>query len=169
MSTSHLVAFADLSSVGYPNSNGLGDTRLQVVTVFLREDTDVDDLAVLPVGNSQARVFYVTSLFTEDGSQELFFSSKFGFTLRSDLSDENVTWSYPRTNSHYSIVIEVPKTLFTDVWNVTSNFFRPKLRLSSFDLVLVNVNRRIAVFLHKVFVQYDRVFVVVTIKGHEAN
>ena len=75
MSTSHLVALVDLSCVGNPNTNGLGHTRLHVVAVFLREDTHVDNLAVLTVRNSKARVFYVTCLFTEDSPQELLFSS----------------------------------------------------------------------------------------------
>jgi hypothetical protein len=74
VSTGHLVALIDLSSVSNPDTNGLGHARLKIVAIFLRQDTYVDHLAVLTVGNAKAGVFYITRLLTKDGSQKLLFS-----------------------------------------------------------------------------------------------
>ncbi len=169
MPTSHLIALIDLPCVGNPNTNGFGDSRLHVIAVLLRQYAYVDNLAVLPVRNSKAGVFYVTSLLTEDGSQELFFSGQFSLTLGCDLADQNVARCYPCANSNDSFIVEVSQALFTNVRNVTSNFFRSEFRLSGFNFVFVDVYRCVAIVFHEVFVEDDCVFVVEAIEGHETN
>ena len=90
MSTSELVANADLALLRYVDPNQLVHARRKLVAVIAAEDTNVGDLALLAVRNLEARVTDFAGLLTEDCTKQSFFGvssvSPFGVTLPTSTS-----------------------------------------------------------------------------------
>ena len=90
--------------------------------------------------NLEAGVANFTSLLTEDCAQQALFWCQFGFTLRSDFSNEHITRTNFGAYANDSAVVEVGKDVVAQVWNVASDFFWSKLGVTSVNFVFLDVN-----------------------------
>ena len=88
----------------------------------------------------QARVANFTGFFTEDGAQEALFWGQFGLALRADLADQHIARGHIGTHADDAAIVEVRHDVFTQVGNVTGNFFWPELGVARVDFVFLHVN-----------------------------
>ena len=153
-----------------PNSHHLGDSRWQV-TVFIIAVNDryFDDLAFLTVAGLEARVLYISRLFTEDRAQEFLLSGEFRLALRGYLADQNVAAANPSALDYNAVLIQIGELAVANVGDVTRNLLIAQLRLSGLDFALLDVDRRVAVILDQVLTQDDGIFEVSAAPAHEAD
>ena len=169
VSAGHFVALHDLASVCNPDADHHRDAWRQLGTVFLLADADFDDFAFFAMGHSEAGVFGVARLFTEDGSEELLLGGEFGLALGCDLSDEDVAWTDPSSWDDNAFFVEVCQIGLADVGNIASDFFWPKLGFAGFYLVFLDVRGGKAVVFDEVLAEDDRILIVAAAPAHEAD
>ncbi len=110
-----------------------------------------------------------SGLFTEDRQQQLFFRGDFALALRGDLTDQDVAFLDFRTDHDDAAAVEVAAGIFADVWNIAGNFFRSQLRFAAFNVVFLNMNRSVDIVADHPLGHDDRIFVVITVPGHERD
>ena len=66
-------------------------------------------------------------------------------------------------------MVEILKSLFTNVRNITSDFFRAELGVTRSHLELVDMNRCKDVILDDLFRDQDRILEIITIPRHESH
>src|SRR5262245_2167328 len=96
--------------------NGL--STFVLFLTFAREDLYLDDHTLNARGCDQGGISDITSLFSKDRSQELFFRGQLRFPLRSDLADQNVSRPYARTDPNHTTLIQISEETLTDIRNV---------------------------------------------------
>ena len=119
--------------------------------------------------DAEGGVFHVGRLFAEDGAKEALFRSKLGFGLRSDLTDEDIARLHFGTDADDTVVVEVAKCIFADVWNVAGDFFRSEFGVASRHVEFRNVNRGVNVVFDHALGDDDGIFEVVTVPRHERD
>ena len=124
MTTGHFVAFSDLPSLCYPGAHQFHDTGREVISCFLCEHFDIDDLAALAVWNPERSVTYIAGLLTEDRTEQFFFSSKFSFTFGCDLPNKYVARFDICADPDDSFFVQVTQAIFPDIRDVPRNLFR---------------------------------------------
>ena len=66
-------------------------------------------------------------------------------------------------------LVQITQSVLGNVGDIARDFFRPKLRVASFDLELLDVDRGVVVLADQLFRDEDRVFEVVTAPRHEGH
>ena len=107
VTTCHLIALGNLTFLRNVYANLLVYSRRQVVAVFAAEHLNANNLTCFAMGYTQGAVAYFTSLFTKDSTQQTLFSSQLGFTLRSNLTDQNITGAYFRANADNTALVQI--------------------------------------------------------------
>ena len=101
--------------------------------------------------------------------QELLFRRQLALALGGDLANQDVSRLDVGADADDPVLVEVPERLLGDVGDVAGEFLAAKLGLADLDLELLDVDRRVNVFLHDSFVEDDRVLEVVPVPRHEAD
>ena len=151
------------------DANEFVDAGCEFVFVLSREDLDVDYDTAFAVGHTQGRVTHFSCLFAEDCAEQSLFGSKFGFALRGDLTDENVARFDLCADHDDTVFIEVFEHFVAEVRNISGDLLVAEFGVAAFDFVLFDVNRSVQIVAHELFADKDRVLVVVTFPGHEAD
>ena len=71
--------------------------------------------------------------------------------------------------NHDAFFVEVRQIAFTNIGDVTGDFFWPQLGFASFDLMLLDVRGSETVAFYQILAQDDGVLVVAAAPTHEAN
>ena len=142
---------------------------LLVGLVLLAEDTGFEHDALHSRRSLEGRVTHIAGLFAEDGTEQTFFRSEFGFALRGNLTDEDIVRTDFGTHADHAVFVEVAESVFTDVRNFTSQFFRTALGVADFHFVFFDMDRSERVLDGKFFGDNDSVFVVITIPSHKCD
>jgi hypothetical protein len=111
------------------------------LTIDSGRNLDIHDDTANARRNDQRGIFNISGFLTENGAKQLLFRSKLSFRFRSDLTDEDVAWFDLGTYTDDTVVVEILKGFFTNIWNITSDFFRAELGVTRSNLELVDVNR----------------------------
>src|SRR4051794_28498108 len=147
--------------------DGLGAVVL--LDAFSREDLHADDDALDARRADQRRVAHVPGLLTEDGAEQLLFRRQLRLPLRGDLADEDVARLDRGADPDDAALVEVGQVALADVRDVAGDLFRTELGVARLDLELLDVDRRVSVFLHRFFRDQDRVLEVVAAPRHERD
>ena len=91
MTARELVTDGDLTALGNVYAYHAVHASGQLVAVASHDFTHRSDDAVFTVGHTQRGVTHFAGLLTEDGAQQALFTGQLGFTLRSDLTNQDVT------------------------------------------------------------------------------
>ena len=169
MTARHLIADGDLTLLCDIASYQLVNSWRKLIAVLTGEYLDIDNNARFAVGDLQGVVSYFLGLFTENSSQKSFFSGKLGLSLRSYLSDEDIAGSYLCTDTNDTTVIEVLKSVLTNVGDISCDGLGTELCISFLDLILFNMDRGVNIFTDNTLVKKNGVLVVVAFPGHEAD
>ena len=113
-----LVALGDLPPLGHVDADQLVDTGRQLVGVLTGEDMDVNDLAVLTVGDLQRRVAHLAGLLAEDGAQQALFGRLLRLALGGHLADEDVARLDLGADTDDAPLVEVGQDLLGQVRDV---------------------------------------------------
>ena len=124
VTTGHLISDADLPFLSDVNTNQHVDTRLQFISVCTRKDFDVANDTISTVRHTKRRIPHFTRFISKDSMKETFFGRKVFFTFRCYLTNKDIAFFNLSTNTDNTCFIQVTKSIFTDVWNFTCNFFR---------------------------------------------
>jgi hypothetical protein len=135
-----LVAVGDLALGSHVDADQLVDARGQLVVVVAVEDAHADNGAGLAVGNLQGGVPDFAGLLAEDGAQQALLRGQLGFTLRGDLSDQDVAGFNLGTDVDDAALVQACQDFLGHVGDVTGDFLGTKLGVAGIDLVLLNVN-----------------------------
>ena len=111
MTACHLVTDRDLSLLCDVDADDLVDSGRQLVACFTREDLDIDNDTGDTVRQTQGGIADFSCLFAEDRTQEAFFCSQFGFTLRCDLTDQDIAGMYFRTAADDTFVVQILESI----------------------------------------------------------
>ena len=133
------------------------------------EDLYVDNGTGSTGLNAQRRIFYVRGFFTEDRTQQFFFRSQLGFTLRCYLTHQNIARLNFSTDINDTGFIQFTQCGFAHVRNIRGDFFRTQLGVTRHTGQFLNVDSGQAIFLRHSLGQQDGVFVVVTVPRHEGD
>src|SRR6202041_1959539 len=146
--------------------------ELGTLVLFLSlagENLHVDNDALDARRAVEGSVAYVAGFFAEDGTQQLLFGRELGFTLGRNLTYQDVALLDAGADADHACFVQIAQHRLADVGNVARDFFRTKLRIASFDLILLDVQRSVVVVLHHLLGDENRVFEVVAAPGHEGH
>ncbi len=175
--------FETLEALVGENTNLIGEVALELLDLLLLdllgalvlllalagEDADVDDGALDARRAGERGVANVAGLLAEDGAEELLFRSELSLALRRYLADEDVVVADLGSDADDSRLVEITQGVLADVGDIARDLFRPKLRVASFDLELLDVDRGVVVLADQLFGDEDRVLEVVTAPRHERD
>ncbi len=133
------------------------------------KDTHFDNRAVVTRFDPQRRVTHIGCFFTKDRAKKFFFRRHRAFTLRCDLADQNIARFDIRANINDPGFVKVAQGFLTDVGNVAGDLFWTQFGITCGDFEFLDVDRGINVITRDPLGNQDRVFVVVTIPGHERD
>ena len=148
------------------------DSSLQLGAVLLsslRVELGIDDDTTQRRRSLERSILHVTSLITEDSTQELFFWRRIGLTLRRDLTNQDIAWLDACTDADDTILIEVLGSVVADVGNIAGKLFETALGFAHFEGVLIDVNRGEEVFTDEAFVEHNSILIVVTLPRHVSH
>ena len=163
----HLVAFADLTFLGNVDTHQFVHAGSQFVAVFTGEYLHVHHLAEFAMGHAQGCITDFSFLVAEDGTQESFFRSQFGFALRCHLAYQDITGPYIGTYHDNPVFIQIFHSVFGNGRQLAGNFFFAQLGISGIAFVFFNMDGSVEIILAETFGNQYGVFVVVPFPGYE--
>ena len=116
---------------------------------FAGKDLHVDYGAVDSRRGNQRSVFHVGGLLTKDCAQQLLFSGQLRLALGRDFAHQNRSGFDLSADANDAALVQIAQHVFADVRDVASDFFRPQLCVTRFDLELLDVNRGVIVLFHQ--------------------
>ena len=126
MTACHLVTNGDLAALCDIDANGLAHAGVEIIFVVV-EFTNANDDAFFTVGNTQRGIANLAGLLTEDCTQQALFGGQLGFTLRGDLTDEDVASGDLGANTNDAAFVKISQRLFRNVRNIAGDLFSPSL------------------------------------------
>ena len=127
----------------------------------------VNDDAFNAALNFQRVVFNVFADAAENSVEQLFFRRQFRFGLGRYLADENVALADVRSNADNAVFVQIAKSLFRNVGNVSGEFLASQFGVANFFFQFDNMDAGVRIVLNEFFRQNDSVFVVVTFPDHK--
>ena len=111
----------------------------------------------------------VRRFLTKDRAEKLFFRRHWALALRRHLTDQNIASLHLGSNCNNAGFVEITERFFTNVWNVTGDFFWTKLGITRRDFKLFQVDRCVDVVAHDTLRDQDRVLEVVAVPRHKRD
>ena len=148
---------------------GLGRSQFLFRHLFARRNFHIHHDAVCAGRYRQGGILHIRSLLPENCAKQSLLRRQLGFALRRNLSDQDISRLNLRADANNTVWPEVTERFFAHIRNVTSDFFRPKLRVASTDLEFVNVNGSVNILLHHLLRNQNSVLEVVAIPWHERH
>ena len=152
VTTCHLIAFRNLTFLSDMNAYLFVYARGQFIAVFAAEHFNANDFTSFTVGNTQGAVANFTSFFTEDCTEQTFFSGKFSFAFRSNFTNQNIARAYFSTNADNATFIQIFQSFFRNVGDFAGDFFFTQFGIASIAVVFFNMNR-------SKYVSFDQIFI----------
>ena len=90
--------------------------------------------------NLHGGVAHFAGLLAEDGAEEALFRCQLGFTLRGDLTDEDIAVANVGTDADDAAFVEVSEDIFRRVRDIAGDFLWPELGVAGVDFVFLNVD-----------------------------
>src|SRR5438552_3713007 len=118
---------------------------------------------------AQRGIAHLARLLTEDGTQQALLGRELRLALGRDLAHQDVTRVDLRADVDDAALVEVLQRLIADIGDIARDLLRAQLGVAGFDLVLLDVDRGVLVLAHDGLRDQDRVFVVVSLPGHEGH
>ena len=142
-----------------------GATRLNNA----REQTLADNHALQRGRSLQRSILHITSLVTENGTEQFFLRRRIGLALGRNLTYKDVARFDARTDTDNTIVVQILGCLFTDIGDIRGQFFHTTLGFANLQRKLLHMNRRQQVLSNDPFVQHNGILVVISLPRHISN
>ena len=92
-------------------------------------------------------ITYLSCLLTKDGTKETLLSSKLCLSLRSNLTNKDITGTYLSTDTDDTTLIQILQSVIADTRNVTCDLFRSQLGITGFCLIFLDMDRCINIIM----------------------
>ena len=89
----------------------------------------------------QRSIFNFAGFFTEDSPQQFFFCGKFGFTFGLILPTRISSGIYFGSDADDTVFIQFTQAFFTDIRDITGNFFRSQFGIPGFYFMFFDMDR----------------------------
>ena len=169
VTTRHFIADRDLSLLRNVAAHCHIDTCRELVAVLSCEYLYVNYYAAFAMRNTQRTVTHFPCLLAEDRTKKSFFRGKLGLALGSDLSDKDIAGMNFRTNSDYTVLVEILECIVAQVRDIPCDLFRSELCITAFELVLFYMDRCVNIIVNQFLVDENSILVVVAFPCHEAD
>ena len=169
MTSGHLVTYGDLSLLRDVDPYRLVHARRKFISVLSCEHFGVHYDTIFTVGYFQGGIPYLTCLLTEDGAQQALLCRKFCLSLRSHLSDKDITCTDFRTDADDASLVKIFQSVVTDTRDISCDLLRSQFCISRLCLIFLDMDRSVHVILYQSLAQQDSVLVVVTFPCHESD
>ena len=146
----------------------LKGTLVFIHTVTIK-DTYFNDCPEITWLYPQRRITHIRGFLPKDRTKEFFLWRHRAFTFWRNFTYENITWFHISTNVDNASLIQIAERFFTHIWNITSDFLWPKLRVTGSDFKLFNVNRSKHIITRNPLRDQNGVFIVISIPRHEGD
>ena len=160
LSVKFIVNLRKQSLVGQLGAAGLDNTGEQTLT---------DNNTLQRRRGFQRSVLHITGLVTEDGTEQFLFRRRIRFTLRSNLTDKDITRFDAGTHTNNTVFVKVFSRFLTYVRNVRGQLFHTTLRFANFQRIFFYVYRGQKVLTNHTFIQYDSILIVIALPRHVSN
>lgn len=138
MFTCKFISDFNFSSRSNIDFNLLSHSCHEIISLFRVQNYNFNNLSFRSRWHIKRSIFNIFRLIPKDRLNQFFLWSKFSFSFWSDLTDQNVSTFYNRTNSNDSIFIKIRQFSHCNTWDIISCFFRSKLGLCDFDFIFRN-------------------------------
>ena len=169
MTTSHLITNGDLSLLCNINTYCLIYSRAQLIAVLSCKYLGIYDNTIFTVRYFKGSITYLSCLLTEDGTKETLLSSKLCLSLRSNLTNKDITGTYLSTDTDDTTLIQIFQSIITDTRNITCDLFRSQLGITGFCLIFLDMDRCINIILYQSLAKQNGILVVITFPGHKSD
>ena len=121
------------------------------------------------MGYFKGSITYLSCLLTKDGTKETLLSSKLCLSLRSNLTNKDITGTYLSTDTDDTTLIQIFQSVIADTRNITCDLFRSQLGITGFCLIFLDMDRCINIVLYKSLAEQNGILVVITFPGHKSD
>ncbi len=149
MTSGHLVTDRNLSLLRNVDTNRLVHTGGQLIAVFSGEYPGIHNNTVLAVRNLQRGVTDFSCLFSENRTKQTLLGGQLGLSLRSYLSDEDISGTYLRTDADNAALIQILQRIIADTGNILCDLLRSELGVAGLALVLFDMDGGVHVITHQ--------------------
>ena len=111
----------------------------------------------------QWRILHITSLITEDGTEQLLFWRRIALTLRWNLTNHDIAWLDTSTNANNTVIIKILGSFLADIRNIRSELLNTTLGLTYIQWILIYVNRCQNIIANHTLWDNDSILIVVTL------
>ena len=115
----------------------------------------------------QRGVLHITSFVTKDGAKQFFFRCWVSLPFWCNLTNQNIAFCHPGTQTDDTVFVEVFGSFLTNVWNIAGQFFFTQFCISDIQFKAFNVNRSKHIFFNHTLRKHDGIFEVVPLPWHE--
>ena len=140
MTAGHLITNGNLTFLSNIYTNGFIYSRRKLVSVFSCKYLGINNNTIITVRHFQRCVTNLSGLFTENSTQQTFFSCQFSFTLWCHLSDKDISGTNLRTHTDNTSFIQILQSIITDTRYISCDFFRSQFCISGFRLIFSNMD-----------------------------
>ena len=169
MTSCHLISNRNFAFLCDIDSHRFIDAGRQLIGIFAGKHAHIDNNTGFAVRKSHRGITHFSCLFAKNRTQQTLFRRKLRFALRRNLADKNISCMNLGSVADNTILIKILQSIVTAVRDLTSNFLRPKLCISGLKRLLLYMNGSIHIIAHKIFIEQDRIFVVIAFPCHKAD
>ena len=149
MTTSHLITNGDFSLLCDVDTYRLINSWRQLITIFSCEYLGVYNDTILTVWYLKGSITNLACFLTKDCTKKSLLCCKLSLSLRSNLTNKDITSTNLCTDTNDSALIKNLELIITYARNITGDLFRSKLCITGFCFIFFNVNRCINIVLYK--------------------
>ena len=117
----------------------------------------------------QRSILHITGFITENGTQQLLFGRRIALTLRSNLTDHNITRLNAGTDADNTILIQIFSSFFAYIRNISRQLFHSTFRFTHFQWELFHMDWGQNIFAYHALVQYNGILIVIAFPWHVSH
>ena len=169
VTSGHLITNGNLSLLCDIDTYGLVYTRGHLIAILSCKYLGIYDNTVFTMRYFQRSITYFTCFLTEDCTEKSLFCSKLCLSLRSNLTNKDITGTNFCTDTDDTTFIKILQCVIADTRNITCDLFRSEFGITGFCLIFFNMNRCVNIVHNKSFAKKYSILVVVAFPCHKSD
>ena len=103
------------------------------MAVFAAENLDTDNFAAASIIHALRSIAYILGFFAEDSAQQAFLRTQLLLALWRNLTNQDITGAYFRTNLYDAVFVEVTQTVFRHIRDIAGDNLWAEFGLANFN------------------------------------
>ena len=151
MTAGHLITYRDLSLLGNVDTHCFIYAWRKLISIFPCEYFGIYYDTIFSVRNLQRGISYFSCLLTEDSTEQTLLCCKLSFSLRSNLTYQDISRTDFRADTDDTSFIQIFQGIVTYAWNVPCDLFRSQFGVSGLCFIFFYMNRCIYIIHNQSF------------------